>query len=44
VQYEVDGLDPNVLRDLYRKAIDKYWDESAYRGVLAREKEERNQL
>jgi hypothetical protein len=36
-QYEVDALDPDVLQDLYRNAIDQSWDPDAYAAVMARE-------
>jgi hypothetical protein len=38
VQYELDALPPDDLRDLYRNAIDGYWDEAALAAILAREK------
>jgi hypothetical protein len=44
VQYEVDALPPEQLRNLYRTAIDEYWDEAAYADVLEREAIERQQL
>jgi hypothetical protein len=44
VQYEVDALPPDQLRNLYRTAIDDYWDEDAYQDVLDREATERAQL
>jgi hypothetical protein len=44
VQYEVDALWPETLRDLYRTAIDDYWDEDIYRDVIGREAEEREAL
>jgi hypothetical protein len=44
MQYEIDGLDPDTLRDLYRKAIARFWDPAAYDAVMAREKQERSQL
>jgi hypothetical protein len=44
VQYEVDALPPDTLRDLYRNAVDEFWDDDAYRAVLAREAAERGQL
>lgn len=37
VQVEVDALDPRVLRDLYRSAIDEFWDEDAHSEVVERE-------
>ena len=33
-----------MLRNLYRTAVDEFWDEPAYRAVLAREAVERAQL
>lgn len=36
-QYEMDALDANDLRDLYRNAIDDYFDASAYESVMAAE-------
>jgi hypothetical protein len=44
VQYELDALPPDELRNLYRTAIDEFWDEDAYEAVLAREAEERRRL
>ena len=44
VQYEVDALPPDQLRNLYRTAVDDYWDEAAYQAVLEREAAERQQL
>jgi hypothetical protein len=44
VQYEVDALDPEVLRNMYRNAIDDYWDEDAYQAVLEQEQADRRQL
>jgi hypothetical protein len=44
MQYEVDGLDPNTLRDLFRNAINQFWDDKAYKAVLAREKREIKEL
>jgi hypothetical protein len=44
VQYEVDALPPDTLRNLYRTAIDEYWDAAAYQDVLEREADERQQL
>jgi hypothetical protein len=40
VQYEVDALPPETLRDLYRNAIDGYWDPDAHAAVLAQEQED----
>jgi hypothetical protein len=37
VQYEVDALPPETLRDLYGSAIESFWDDAAHRSVLARE-------
>jgi len=44
VQYEVDALSPDVLRDLYLTALDDFWDDDAYDEVMAREAEERESL
>ena len=41
VQVELDALPPEVLRALYQAAIDYYWDTSAYRAVMERERDER---
>lgn len=37
VQVELDALPPDVLHDLYRQAIEEFWDTSTYEAVLARE-------
>lgn len=34
VQYEVDAIDPDELRNLYRDAVDAYWDEDAHAAIL----------
>lgn len=44
VQVELDALPPEVLRSLYETALAPWWDVSAYREVLAREREERASL
>jgi hypothetical protein len=44
VQYEVDALDPAVLRDLYRNAIDLYHDPEVFAAVIERENEDRDRL
>jgi hypothetical protein len=44
VQYEMDALPPETLRNLYQAAIDEYWDVDAYEAVLAVEEQERNSL
>jgi hypothetical protein len=41
VQFEVDALDPEVLRDLYRNALNLFWDEEAFEEVLEREEREK---
>jgi hypothetical protein len=43
-QYEVDAIDANDLRDLYRSAIQDFWDIDAFQSVLARERRERAYL
>jgi len=44
IQVEVDALPPDVLRDLYRTAIDQFWNEEAYRTVREVEDREREEL
>jgi hypothetical protein len=44
VQYEVDALPPDTLRNLYRTALGDYWDDDAYQAVLKREQAERDEL
>ena len=44
MQVELDALDPDDLRELYRAAIDDYWDDGAYDVALEREREERDSL
>lgn len=44
IQVEVDALDPNDLRDLFRAAMDAYWDQSAYDVVIERENRERQAI
>jgi hypothetical protein len=41
VQYELDALDPEVLRAMYQGAIDDFWNPEAHRIALDREAEER---
>lgn len=43
-QVELDALPPEVLRQLYSDAIDRYWSPSAYKAALRREAKERKQL
>jgi hypothetical protein len=43
-QVEVDALDPNVLRDLYQDAIDRFWDQETYEDVLRQEESDRQEL
>lgn len=43
-QYEVDALAPEVLQDLYRAAIERFWDDEVYENVMEREAEERDTL
>jgi hypothetical protein len=40
VQVELDALPPDLLRDLYANAIADYWDESAFKAAVARERED----
>jgi hypothetical protein len=44
VQVELDALRPEDLRKLYQEAIDGYWNESAYKKAIAREKKENKLL
>jgi hypothetical protein len=37
VQYEVDALPPETLRDLYQNAIEQFWDADAHAAVMAHE-------
>lgn len=37
VQYEVDALPPETLRNLYRSAIDQYWDAGAHTAAMEQE-------
>ncbi|MEU1312572.1 hypothetical protein ABZ419_27285 [Streptomyces cinnamoneus] len=40
-QVELDAVDPEELRSLYQRVIDRYWDVDAYRAALADEEEHR---
>lgn len=44
VQVELDALPPDVLEQLYRDALEPFWDVSAYEAVVAREEDERRAL
>jgi hypothetical protein len=44
VQVELDALPPDVLRELYRDALDPLWDMSLYRRVVEIEAGERESL
>jgi hypothetical protein len=44
VQVELEALDPNILRRLYQKAIDKYFDPWQYQKVLRLEAKDRECL
>jgi hypothetical protein len=44
MQYEVDALPPETLRNLYRTAIESFWDEDAHRACLARERADLSEL
>lgn len=37
VQVELDAVEPTMLRDWYKRAIDRWWDEDAYQRDIARE-------
>lgn len=36
-QYELDALDPATLQDLYREAIDAFWDDEPYQATRSAE-------
>ncbi len=44
MQVELDALAPDVLRDLYWEAVNRFWDMATYRKVLKREQAERKRL
>jgi hypothetical protein len=44
VQVELDSLPPEVLRQLFAKAIARVWDDTVYANALSKENEEREQL
>ena len=44
VQVELDALPPDQLQRLYRDAIDRYWDTSAYEAALNREHADRRRI
>ena len=44
VQVELDALPPDVLRQLYQDAIDRFWDRSKYEVVVEQEEQEQLQL
>jgi hypothetical protein len=44
VQYELDALPPDVLMDLYTTAINRYWDEAAFKRVLRQEAKDKHGL
>ena len=44
IQVELDALPPDILRDLYTEAIDRYFDLSTWEQVLDIEKQERQEL
>jgi hypothetical protein len=41
VQYELDALPPDALRNLYQTALDPYWNSRALKAVLAQEEQEK---
>jgi hypothetical protein len=41
---ELEALPPGVLRDLYRKAINRYWKRDLYEKVRERENRDRATL
>ncbi len=44
VQVELDALPPDVLRDLYAAAIERYWDQDAFEAALECEQHDRADL
>jgi hypothetical protein len=44
VQFEVDALRPDTLRDLYRGAVDQFWDADVAEATLALERAELAEL
>ena len=44
VQFELDALPPEQLRALYKAAVDRYFDESAFERSVAREAADRREL
>lgn len=44
VQVELEALDPDVLRSLYRRAFDEFFDTSQYEAMVAREDGQRDIL
>ncbi len=40
VQVELDALPPDVVRELFTEAVARYWNDEAYRAVLAQEENE----
>lgn len=44
VQVELDALPPDVLRDLYRREVDRHVDTSILASVLEREERERREM
>jgi hypothetical protein len=44
VQVELDALPPETLQDLYRRELDRLWDDDAYERSLARERDDRQGL
>lgn len=43
-QYEVDALDPNLLRRLYSEAINQFMDKSKFETVMSQEAQDRGVL
>jgi hypothetical protein len=44
VQYEVDALPPDALRNMYREAVDELWDADAHAEAIELEETERRAL
>ncbi|MGI8514605.1 MAG: hypothetical protein ACR2NT_05590 [Acidimicrobiia bacterium] len=44
LQVELDALDPDDLQELYKEALDEFWEPSAYEVALEREERDREVL
>jgi hypothetical protein len=44
VQVELDALPPDILQELFTRALAEFWDQSLFKAALAREEADRNTL